>query len=459
MTDNSKHQQTTNDSTDEPSTEVYEALDEYSVELASTDPGAKYRYPEGISRVLIDGQIIALGEATHGSREFFRLKHRLLRYLILEHDVRVFAMEANFPETLAINEYVLYGKGDPKAALDGIYFWTWNVESVLELVEWLREFNESRPLDDRVRFYGFDAQYTSGAVERLENYLESVADPPDEVLDDLQRVDDGGTVPERDETDVATGHLVETLRDHLDEHREEYVSRNGEAAWQFAHQHVTVIEQATAYRRARKQLQSVEDEQPDDEETTEQLERVLRLRDSAMADNVDWLLNFEEPDHLVLWAHDAHVNRQKHSVRDTDAVETPMGGFLSARHGDEYVPVGFSFGRGSFQALSEVEQNDGETEYELQEQTVQGPVSGTFDATLDGLDYPVALVDVNAARNDERLTDLLCRPQPSFSAGATYDPERPEAYLTEYVYGEAFDAVCFVAETSRARPVERRTPD
>lgn len=440
------------------STAQLSALEAHTVELQHSNPMQEFSRPEAFSHLLDSGRIVALGEATHGTREFFRLKHRFLRYLVLECGARVFAMEANFPETLALNEYVLYGTGDPRDALENIYFWTWNVESVLELVEWLREFNDGRPSDDRVRFYGFDAQYTTGAVSRLDAYLDAVdACLPGAIRDDLALVDDGGTNPDQDEqTDArldAGERVVPALREHLDEHREAYVSREGERSFELAKQHLTVIEQATEYRRERNSY----DGGFDDDLTAEQrraLERLISIRDRAMADNVDWLLEFEEPDRLVLWAHDAHVNREKHAVRGTGAVGTPMGGFLDERHGGEYVPVGFSFGRGSFQAISQTEEAGGESSYELREQTLQSSLSGTIDAVLDEFDAPICLVDLQEAKAEDALESLLCQSRPHFSAGAMYDPENPGDYLTEYVYGEAFDTLCFVGETTRARPVD-----
>ncbi len=65
---------------------------------------------------MFDGaRVVALGEATHGSREFFQLKHRLVRFLIEDHDFRTFAMEAHFTRALAVNDYVLDVKGDAKS--------------------------------------------------------------------------------------------------------------------------------------------------------------------------------------------------------------------------------------------------------------------------------------------------------------------------------------------------------
>ena len=72
-----------------------------------------------------DAHLVALGEATHGTREFFQLKHRILELLVRERGFNVFAIEATMPEAFAVNDYVLTGRGDPAKALAGLYFWTW----------------------------------------------------------------------------------------------------------------------------------------------------------------------------------------------------------------------------------------------------------------------------------------------------------------------------------------------
>lgn len=421
------------------------ALTDYTVELQSTDPSVAFEEGDSLPASLTDGRIISLGEATHGTREFFQLKHRFLRYLV-ERGARVFALEANAPETLAINDYVVHGEGDPQAALEGVYFWTWNVDAVLSMVEWLRSFNEGRPLDDRVRFFGFDAQYTTGAVSRLDAFLERADVPAASFRDELAAVDDDAERPgEADiqpRLDAADG-LVGRLRSHLADNRDRYITQTSERSYAFARRHLTVIEQATAYQRALYRYDGdFEGELTDDDR--EAVEEILRVRDRAMADNVDWLVEFTDAEPLVLWAHDAHVNREKHVIRGTNAASAPMGKLLADRHGEDYVAVGFSFGSGSFQAISP---GDG-----LEGQTLDSPVSGTIDATLAALGNDIALLDVRDARRDKRLDDLLTEPQPHFSTGATYDDESPEEYLTEYTYGDAFDLVCYVDETTRARP-------
>ncbi|HEX5759531.1 MAG TPA: erythromycin esterase family protein, partial [Thermoanaerobaculia bacterium] len=121
-------------------------------------------------------RVVALGEATHGTREFFQVKHRLLEYLVSELGFSVFAIEASWPESEAVDEYVRTGRGDPAKALAGLYVWPWNTEEVLDLIRWMRQWN-AVPGRRQVRFYGFDVRAAAVSAERLAARLRRI-DPP-----------------------------------------------------------------------------------------------------------------------------------------------------------------------------------------------------------------------------------------------------------------------------------------
>ncbi|MFW5947990.1 MAG: erythromycin esterase family protein [Halolamina sp.] len=379
-----------------------------------------------------DVRIVALGEGTHGTREFFRLKHRLLRWLVTEAGVRTFAMEANAPEARALDEYVVHGRGDPEAGLSGLYFWTWQTEEVLALVEWLRSFNEGRPIDDRVRFRGFDAQYTQGAVHAL---LDRFGDDlPAGLADNLELVADDGNRPTQDdrveERIEAAETVVPRLRERADtDERASYCLR--------------VIEQATAYKR---RLLDWASAPADNDAEAAAMEAVLRVRDRAMAENVEWLER-RSAGPVVLWAHDAHGNRDRHASRKYDVSAPSMGSHLSARYGDDYYAVGFTFARGSFQAIDRTGEGRGLVRFRLRD-----PRPGTLESVLDAAEVGPALLDLRAGAADSRLEDWLATRRQRLSIGATYDGD-PAGYLTAYSLGEAFDALCFVPETTRARPL------
>lgn len=434
---------------------VRAGLGDATIPLATTTPataGSEYLAADlaPVAERLADAAVIGLGEATHGTREFFQLKHRLLQALVVEHGVRAFAMEANLPEAMALDDYVVHGEGDPRDALAGVYFWTWQTEAVLAMLEWLRAFNADRPPSDRVRFYGIDSQYTHGAVERLRDHLAVVdEDVLESVATDLAVLDDDGEAPHRaadvPERVAAAERVLPRLREHLDAHRDASVAATSAVAHGRATRSVDVIEQAVDYAET---VDAVDGGFADADDAV--MRRLVRERDLAMADNVAWIRDHADADTVVVWAHDAHLNRVDLAFPDRDVGAANLGQRLAKRHGEDYYALGFSFGGGAFQAMSEGD--DGE--YALREQRVDGPVPGTFDAAVDALDEPLAFLDVRAAREDDRTADWLATPREQFRTGGTYDTDDPADQLVEYVHADAFDGVCFVAETTRARPLD-----
>jgi erythromycin esterase-like protein len=117
---------------------------------------------------------LATPEATHGSREFFQLKHRMLEFLVTQMGFGIFSIEANMTEAHKLNGYVLNGQGDPAKLIQDMYFWTWNTQEVLAMVRWMREYNRSGK--DRVEFTGFDMQTPTGAAGIARDFV-AKADP------------------------------------------------------------------------------------------------------------------------------------------------------------------------------------------------------------------------------------------------------------------------------------------
>jgi erythromycin esterase-like protein len=127
-----------------------------------------------ILHVIGNARVLGLGEGTHGTREFSRMKHRLVRALVEELGFRLFAMESDFSGTERLNHYVLTGEGDPRDILRGMRLWTWNTEEVLALVRWIRAYNASGR--DPVQFLGFDMQQPIAAIDSLSGFIRR-ADP------------------------------------------------------------------------------------------------------------------------------------------------------------------------------------------------------------------------------------------------------------------------------------------
>src|SRR4051812_7322744 len=140
----------------------------HAVPLTTPVAGHGFADMQPLKKMIGDARIVSLGEATHGSREFFQMKHRMLEFLATEMGFTIFSIEANMPEAYKLNDYVLRGEGDPAKLLKGMYFWTWDTEEVLDMIKWMRQFNESGK--GRVEFTGFDMQVITVAAPAVQTF-------------------------------------------------------------------------------------------------------------------------------------------------------------------------------------------------------------------------------------------------------------------------------------------------
>lgn len=323
-----------------------EGLEEYVTPLETTDPDGDLADLRPLVDELSNAEIVGLGESTHGINEFSRLKHRVFRLLVEELDFRLFGLEASFSETLAVNDYVVGGEGDPEAALNGLQNWIWRTEEMTALIEWIREFNADRPLADRVRFHGFDLQYTPGPAKAVSEYLD-VADPESlervlEVLDSLQSgaLKDGWDVDEDLIGDAEW--TVDELMERFEERRGTYVDRTSDEE----------------YERARLQLRafSMNVEFASALCEADEAYKVAGMRDELMAEFVEELLAYERAEKIALWGHNGHV--MKGGTDGSWPYYDPLGQYLAERFGEAYYALGLEFGHGSFRAVPPAWESD-----------------------------------------------------------------------------------------------------
>ena len=230
-------------------------------------------------------RVVALGEATHGTREFFKLKHRMLEFLVAQMGFTAFGIEATLPESFDVDDWVLTGAGDPERALAGLYFWTWNTEEVMDLLDWMRAWNADPAHARKLRFYGFDMQSAPRAARIA---LEALADvDPKKSVSQRERLVsvtsafDAGNLSRLPEAERAL--LLQAARElemDLKSHETALFARHGR-------------ERASRVLRcARVLVQCLEMHSKEPAASA--------LRDSAMAENALWALEQEGPDGKIV---------------------------------------------------------------------------------------------------------------------------------------------------------------
>jgi len=387
--------------------------------FARTSPTGDFADLEAFRQAVGDARIVALGEATHGTRDFFEMKDRLLRFLVAEMGFNAFAIEATWPEANRLDDYVRTGAGDAAELLSGLYFWTWNTESVLNMIEWMRDHDAG---GGDLGFYGFDMQYPGMAVANIEWLVEEV-DPG--ALDELRQqltcigpfLNDAQGTFNRDYAAQPQTYRdpcresLEGVEQWLADREEVYVAGASREAFDRAVQSARVVLQWEA------------------------VESGLGRRDEAMARNVQWLLDQLGPDaRIVLWAHNYPVS----------SIPEAMGSYLRQAYGDQMVVLGFAFGGGSFTAVT---MNSGAF-LGLDRHSLERPLAGSYEEYFASAGQPRFYLDLRDRALDTEASSWLAGPRTFRSIGCCFDPSQPSAFAYQARLPDEFDGIIYVDRTT-----------
>jgi erythromycin esterase len=381
----------------------------------STDPKSGLADLAALDSIVGDARLVGLGECTHGSREVFQMKHRVVAYLASEKGFRAFAIEANMPEAARVNEYVLTGQGDPRALIRGMYFWTWQTEEVLALVEWMREFNASGR--GPIQFFGFDMQTPEIAESNVRQFVERVEPAYLDSLDSISRMTlrvhpSGSPAPRRGpEAKLLAAAAARTVT-HLVLERDRFADATSDSEYVWTLENARIVEQATLVWAAK------------------HLAAASFVRDSCMAVNVESILRHDPERKLVLWAHNSHVSRRPGY----------MGTYLQRSHPD-YVVIGSTTARGTYRALDGRSVREGNA--------LTPPPATSVENALARTGRPRFLLDLRRAQTTKAVADWLSQYRPMRSIGA-------KAMLDQFKHqrvGRYFDALVWIDSTSSAVPM------
>ncbi|MEV2253949.1 erythromycin esterase family protein [Streptomyces sp. NPDC050147] len=353
-----------------------QAIERAAHPLRSTGPGGSTKDLRPMGRMVGDASVVGLGEATHGSHEFFTMKDRVFRYLVEEKGFTTFSQEVSWTTGLRFDAYVRGGEGNVRELVHKELARTpWDTEEYVELLTWMRAYNDKHP-HRQVRFMGNDLNYPEIGPELfhgVEDYVR--AHEPDllpritELYAPMRRLTDGDTYmgrPLKERRELA-GKAREAL-DLLKKRRP--APSGGNFAW--ALQHARSLSQtATVYAFPLDTPQGETD--------------AMLYRDRLMAQNTAWWQR-HTGGKVLLSAHNAHVSYESYDP----SYPKMQGAFLRDRLGDRYVSVGFTFDQGSLMAQSA----DSEV---WKPRSVGAAAPGTNEYTLDKVRHDDYFLDMRTA--------------------------------------------------------------
>ena len=155
--------------------QIMDWLRQRAIPLTHIEAGNGFADLQPLKQILRDAIVVGLGEATHGTREFTLIKHRLIEFLVVEMGFRVFAIESSYAACEPINAYVLSGEGDLADVLSGQWYIPWDTEEFTAMLRWLRAYNQRVPEAERVQFHGLDINRNERGRHAVPAFLKAVA--------------------------------------------------------------------------------------------------------------------------------------------------------------------------------------------------------------------------------------------------------------------------------------------
>jgi erythromycin esterase-like protein len=387
-----------------------------------------------------DAHYVLLGEASHGTSEYYTWRARLSRRLIEEKGFSFIAVEGDWPDCYRVNRYV---KGWPdsgtsaREVLDAYErwpTWMWANEEIVELAEWLRGYNNRRLEGEKVGFYGIDVYSLWDSLDAVSSYLERVDPAAAEAARQAYACFEPYWEDEQQYALATTSLVPKSCEDEAVAMLRELCERASTCreedpeAFFNAEQNALVAKNAELYYRTMVGGGSAS----------------WNIRDTHMTDTLDRLMQHHGPDsRCVVWEHNTHIG----DARATDMSSEGMvnvGQLVRERHGvEDVVLVGFASHRGSVIAGRH---------WGAQMERMQAPPARTGS-------YEDAL---HAAGEDDKLlifsevADLgpLLDPRGHRAIGVVYHPDR-ERYgnYVPSVLPLRYDALLYLDETHALHPL------
>jgi protein-L-isoaspartate(D-aspartate) O-methyltransferase len=388
---------------------------------------------------IANARVVLLGEATHGTSEFYRMRARITKELILRKGFNFVAVEADWPDAARINQYIRHAPGRPDQwkAFARFPTWMWRNQEALELVEWLRAHNAEVNNPERyASFYGLDLYSLFTSINAVITYLSKI----DPAMAETARQRYACLTPWAQDPAaygraVLSGsyvdceeEVVKMLRDML-QHRLEYSERDGDRFFD-AMENARLAADAERYYRLM-YYGSVDS---------------WNLRDQHMFDTLERLFDFHGSGSKgIVWAHNSHVGDAAFTEMGARG-EFNVGQLCRTRFADSVFIVGFGTDHGTVAASSEW---DGSMEFKK--------IVPSHEASYEGLCHDSRVEAFMLHLRDPRRPEVRVELMPVRLERAIGVIYRPESELMSHYFQAClprqFDEYVWFDETRAVTPL------
>jgi protein-L-isoaspartate(D-aspartate) O-methyltransferase len=386
-----------------------------------------------------DARVVLIGEASHGTSEFYRLRARITQRLIETKGFQIVAAEADWPDAARIDHYVRHREAAPSewTAFARFPTWMWRNEETRSFVDWLHGRNSSLAHDQRAAFYGLDLYSLYTSVRAVIDYLDSV--DPDLAATARQRY---GCLTPWEADPAAYGraalrgsyHKCEQAVTHmlvaLLQRRQAYTPRDGERFFD-ASQNARLVANAEQYYRVMYYGSRAS----------------WNLRDSHMFETLQNVLEHHgSTSKAVIWAHNSHIGNAAATEMGRRG-EHNIGQLCREQFGKACYAIGFGTNGGTVAAASGWDEP-------MQVMQVRPAHPQSYERLFHMTNTPGLLLPLTRSGNGE-LRDKLTKPRIERAIGVIYRPDSElSSHYFEAVLPQQFDEYIWIDRTSAVKPFD-----
>src|SRR3954468_14290693 len=395
-----------------------------------------------------DARIVLLGEASHGTSEFYRARAAISQRLIEQHGFNIVAVEADWPDAATVDRYVRHRarrEGEEKA-FERFPTWMWRNEEVDAFIRWLRRHNTGRACEAMAGFYGLDLYNLAGSIRAVIDFLDE-ADPDAAkvarkryaCLSPWSRDPAAyGRVAMSEGYGRCEAGAVQMLKD-LMRRRMDCLGEECDE-WLDAAANARLIRNAERYYRV----------------MYEGAAESWNLRDTHMFETLCQLLDSKGPDSKALvWAHNSHIGNAAHTEMGQVREELNIGQLVKERFGEKARLIGFGTHEGSVAAADDWDEP-------MEVKTVRPSLPDSYERVSHEAGLPRFLLDLRHGALRRELEEALLAPRLERFIGVIYRPDTERwSHYAEAVLPNQFDAWVWFDETRAVTPLpgEQRPGD
>ncbi len=332
-------------------------------------------------------KIIGLGEATHGNVELQLLKKEVFEAVLKNNGCRIFAIEGDFGGAYKVNEYIHGGEGTAKEAVSELGFAIYRTKEMEQIIQWMRDYNEQVPEEEKIIFYGFDMQRYDNSKKILFHFLEQVGFSNWQDYEATLSLLNDETVYDQKESNIKQAKKsAEDLQQKLLDKESSYAITTGFKEYELAKECLkAIIENATLQTSG---------------------SNYSTLRDQYMKERIKWIYDYEEQQKIFIAAHDGHIDK-------SSAVKgyTSMGKLLAEDFKDSYFAIGTDFLKGEVNVVTTTGKR---TNYAVRN---KNGVTSLFKEGKENTYY----LDFAKAESIEEIDKILNKKQRMINIGAQFD--------------------------------------